>query len=216
MRNSIKGGQRIPEDKDAAADSSTAKTLTNQSLTNKTLIHSSAKAPRPVIDTINGFNEGWRLDGWESDIIRPLPPGAHSHYSIGTPEYPAKNRRRKEHWEIVEEREREEEQRMQEEKMNLSKWEERKQQWELIEPMSFQDGADSAKSSPSRQTPHPLPSFGSWYNGWGNRMGSRDGSQGWELDLGQLGGGVELLMAEPHDDPEGRKWNENEHPFGKF
>jgi hypothetical protein len=224
-RNSIKGGQRIPEDKDTAADSSTAKTRTNQTVTGKILtsiplIHRAAKAPRPVTETINEpdeSNEAWRMDGWEIDIIRPLPPGAHSHYSIGTPEYPAKNRRRKEHWEIVEEREREEERRMQEEKLDPSTWEQRRQPWERMESMSSQDGTDGRKTSPSPQTPHPLPSSGSWYNGWGNRMGNRDGSQGWELELYPWAGGLDLTpMAEPGEHPEGRKWNEDDEPFGKF
>ncbi len=48
-------------------------------------------------------------------------------------------------------------------------------------------------------------------------MGNRDGSQGWELELYPWAGGLDLTpMAEPGEHPEGRKWNEDDEPFGKF
>lgn len=199
---STKGGQRIEDDEATAFDSSNGQTVTSKTLTSKrsqtskTLCSGSSKTPQPTMDSVNGQDEsmnGWRMDEWERDIIRPLPAGAHSHYSIGTPEYPAKHCRRKEHWEIIEEREREEEERAQKQKMDPSKWEQRKQQWERIERMSSKGRSDGKKQpDPSRETPHPMPPEDSWYNGWGNRMGYGDGNQGWELELGPLAGGVEV------------------------
>lgn len=228
-----KNGRRIDDDEETAADSN-AQTLTSRTLTSKngkssiskplskTLSISSSKAPLPTTESLNGPDEPtspWRMDEWERDIIRPLPPGAHSHYSIGTPEYPAKHCRRKEHWEIVEEREREEEEeRARKLKMDPSKWEQRKQQWERIERMGSRGSrgpSDSRRpSAPAEITP---PST-SWYNGWGNRMGYGDGNQGWELELGPLAGGVELppTVEPPPGAHDGRRYNSDIEPFGKF
>lgn len=225
-----KGGRHIEDDEETMAGSNaqtltsgtmTSKSQNGKSLSGKTLSIGSAKAPHPATDSLNGPDEctnPWRLDEWERDIIRPLPPGAHSHYSIGTPEYPAKHCRRKEHWEIVEEREREEEEQARKQKMDPSKWEQRKQQWERIERMGSKGQPDGKKPLPPAETSPPSTS---WYNGWGNRMGYGDGNQGWELELGPLAGGVEVPpTAEPgggggaaHD---GRRFNPDMEPFGKF
>ena len=227
-----KGGRRIEDDEETAANSSNARTLTSRTMTSKSqngksfsgktlsksLSVSSSKAPLPTTESLNGPDEPsspWRIDEWERDIIRPLPPGAHSHYSIGTPEYPAKHCRRKEHWEIVEEREREEEaERARQEKMDPSKWEQRKQQWERIERMSSKGRSDGKKPLPPADTSPPSTS---WYNGWGNRMGYGDGNQGWELELGPLAGGVELPpTAEPGGAHDGRGFPADAEPFSKF
>lgn len=227
-----KGGRRIDDDEETAADSSNARTLTSQTMTSKsqngksltgitlskTISISSSKAPVPTTESFNGPDEItsiWHMDEWERDIIRPLPPGAHSHYSVGTPEYPAKHCRRKEHWEIVEEREREEEaERARKEKMDPSKWEQRKQQWERLERMNSKGRLDDKKPLPPAETSPPTTS---WYNGWGNRMGHGDGNQGWELELGPLAGGVELPptaeSGSPHDEP---GFHTDAEPFGKF
>lgn len=227
---STKGGQRIEDDEATAFDSCnaqtvTSKTVTSKSQTSKILSSGSSKTPQPTLDSLNGPDEsmnGWRMDEWERDVIRPLPPGAHSHYSIGTPEYPAKHCRRKEHWEIIEEREREEEERAEEErarkqKMDPSKWEQRKQQWERIERMSSKGRSDGKKPNPPPEPPHSMPPEDSWYNGWGNRMGYGDGNQGWELELGPLAGGVELPpTAEPGDARDGSGFHGDVEAFGKF
>lgn len=193
--NSVKGGRRNDDTDETVAVSTNTQTVNSQ-----TLISNYSKTPDVATDTHNEPDElikGWRTDEWERDILQPLPPGAHSHYSMGTPEYPAKHCRRKEHWEIVEEREREEEQRVHKQKMDPSKWEQRKQQWERIERMSSKGRGDGKKPCPPPDTPQSEPPA-SWYNGWGNRMGNGDGNQGWELELGPLAGGVELPpMAEP-------------------
>ena len=222
-----KGGRRTDDDEETAADSFNAQTLTSKSQNRKSLrgkTHSkslsagSSQAPLPMMDSLNGPDEPtnpWQMDEWERDIIRPLPPGAHSHYSIGTPEYPAKHCRRKEHWEIVEEREREEEEeRARRQKMDPSKWEQRKQQWERIERMSSKGRSDRKKPLPPPETTPPSTS---WYNGWGNRMGFGDGNQGWELELGPLAGGVELPpTAEPDGAHDGRRFHSDMEPYGKF
>lgn len=225
--STTKGGRRIEDDEETAAASSNAQTLTSRTMTSKshngkspsgkTPSVNSSKAPLPTTDSFNGPDEStspWRMDEWERDIIRPLPPGGHSHYSIGTPEYPAKHCRRKEHWEIVEEREREEEERARRQQMDPSKWEQRKQQWERIERMGSKDRSDDKKPLPPAETTPPSTS---WYNGWGNRMGHGDGNQGWELELGPLAGGVELPpTAGPGSAHDRRGFPADAEPFGKF
>lgn len=218
--------ERSDDDGDTMGNSSNAQTLVSRTLISKNLkskalTSGSSKTPQPTNDSMTGNDDvthDWRPEGWQPDIIRPVPAEAHAHYSIGTPEYPAKHCRRKEHWEIVEEREREEEEeRVRKQKMDPSKWQQRKQQWERIERMSSKGRSDRKKSLPPETPPSASPPSTSWYNGWGNRMGHGDGNQGWELELGPLAGGVEFPpMTEPGGSHAGRSLHGDAAAFGKF
>lgn len=178
-RSSLKGSERLDDDEEAASHRAKGPNLSGQTLTTDT--GKSLPPEKSVDDSVSGPEEPgkeWKLtEAWERDTIKPLPRGAYSHYSSGTPEYPSKANRRKEHWEIIEELEREE-QLVRKQKMDPSKWQQRKLEWERIERMQSHGKQNRRKvRSPSPRSPP------SWYHGWGNRLGHGDGNQGWELEL---------------------------------
>ena len=115
----------------------------------------------------------------------------------------AKGKRRKEYWEMIEEREQEETMKGQHnERMNPSRWEHRKKEWERIERMNSKLGQNSDRRMGTYLARPLPPNDDSWYHGWGNRLGNGDGNQGWELELGPLAAGVEVppsarLRSEP-------------------
>lgn len=127
--------------------------------------------------------------------------------------------RRKEHWEIIEEREQEALRgRQRKERMDPERWEHRKKEWERIERINSKLRKHKDRSIENSQARPSPPSDRSWYNGWGNRLGSGDGNQGWELELGPMARGVEIPPAvAPERHSQSRTQGEAEfEDFGRF
>lgn len=189
-KSSVRGSQRLPDEEGDLENSSTqnlsGKTLTTFPLPPDAYKYNNIKSP-------DGTDKTSKTIELELDVINQPPPVISSQNGLITPEDLTIERRRKEHWEIIEEREQKEIwERQRKERMDPARWEHRKKEWERIERINSKlRKSNDGKSENPPVRPSPS-SESSWYNGWGNRLGSGDGNQGWELELGPMAGGVEI------------------------
>ena len=187
---SLRGTVRLTDDEEARNCSPNTPNLSGKTLT--TFPQSPGKSANDSFSSPEYQNKG--AESGQSDMYRAdaISPSLITFDETNAIDDPTKKKRRKEHWEIVEEEEQaKEKEQLRKARMDPTKWEQRKQEWERIERMSSKrNGGREAQVGSSMRT--PPPNDGSWYHGWGNRLGSGDGNQGWELELGPMAGGVEL------------------------
>lgn len=187
---STRGSQRLSDEEannlDSTLQNSSDKTLTTNPLPPGASKYNNLKTSEDLFQTT-------KTEDLELDVIQRHTPKLSTAAKPSAWEGLDKGKRRKEYWEVVEDKELEEiKEARRRDRMDPAKWELRKKEWERIERMNSKlrkDYNHEAKFSPAR--PYPT-SDDTWYNGWGNRLGNGDGNQGWELELGPSAGGVEL------------------------
>ena len=195
---SSKASQRITEEEDGTVHTTGDLNLGSKtpSIAISKPLRSGSSAGNSTSASEEPVQWGRRLEGWRSfeertrNAIKPLPPGPKFLDSSLSAHEPPSNRR-KEYWEIVEERERADQlaqvqcgkpqPSVSEQAINARNHINRN---DPLAPGKQYRRRDIQLSSPRQNSTWSVSSPRmSWYRRWGHQLGPGDGNQGWELEL---------------------------------